>query len=91
MQSQADDNERVERGKHLYQQYCYGCHGLETMAGGVLPDLRFADEQTFNEWEAIVVGGGRADRGMRSFAAVMNNDDALAIRAYVIERAKRLQ
>ena len=87
----ADDEARVLRGKKLYAQYCYMCHGLEAMSGGVIPDLRFANAQTFNEWAAIVIGGSRADTGMGSFAGVMTQDEALAIRAYVMARALRVQ
>ena len=66
------------------------CHGLEAMYGGVIPALRSATPQTFAEWGSIVVGGSRADRGMRSFAGVLTAEDALAIRAYVIDRAVKL-
>ncbi|HJP03604.1 MAG: PQQ-dependent dehydrogenase, methanol/ethanol family [Gammaproteobacteria bacterium] len=86
-----EDETAVAQGKKLYEQYCYGCHGLEVMGGGVIPDLRFADEQTFSDWEGIVIGGSRVNAGMRSFAAVMSTDDALAIRTYVLERAGRIK
>jgi quinohemoprotein ethanol dehydrogenase len=85
----ADDTTRVARGKKLYAQYCYMCHGLEAMSGGVIADLRYASARTFGEWTAIVIGGSRADRGMRAFAEAMTPDDALAIRAYVLDRAAR--
>ena len=81
----------VERGKKAYEQYCYMCHGLEVMSGGVIPDLRYASPAAYTDWEAIVIGGSRARRGMRSFAEVLSASDALAIRAYVLERAARLQ
>ena len=87
----ADDANIVAAGKKFYEQYCYMCHGLEAMSGGVIPDLRFAGPQTFVDWESIVIGGSRADRGMRSFAGVLTPEDALAIRAYVIERAGKLR
>jgi PQQ-dependent dehydrogenase (methanol/ethanol family) len=86
----AADKARVARGKKSYEQYCYMCHGLDTMAGGVIPDLRYASAQTFAEWDGIVIGGSRAGQGMRSFAEVLSADDAQAIRAYVISRAARL-
>lgn len=86
----ADDAELVATGRKFYEQYCYMCHGLQVMSGGVIPDLRYASPQTFSEWESIVIGGSRADLGMRSFAGVLTSEDALAIRAYVIERAAKL-
>ena len=86
----AADKARVAQGKKSYEQYCYMCHGLDTMAGGVIPDLRYASAQTFAEWDGIVIGGSRAGQGMRSFAEVLSADDAQAIRAYVVSRAARL-
>jgi PQQ-dependent dehydrogenase (methanol/ethanol family) len=82
--AEAEDEVRVVRGKQLYQQYCYMCHGLEAMSGGVIPDLRYADAEVYRDWNAIVTGGVRAGQGMRSFAAVMSEADAQDIRAYVL-------
>ncbi|MHA1554147.1 MAG: outer membrane protein assembly factor BamB family protein, partial [Alphaproteobacteria bacterium] len=87
----ADDTKRVARGKKLYAQYCYMCHGLDAMSGGVITDLRYASAQTFEKWATIVIGGSRADRGMRSFAGAITPDDALAIRAYVLNRAAQMR
>jgi quinohemoprotein ethanol dehydrogenase len=84
--AEADDESAVTRGKHLYEQYCYMCHGIEAMSGGVIPDLRFAGAATLRNWNAIVIGGLREQQGMRSFAEVMNDTDALAIRAYILSR-----
>jgi len=87
----AEDTTRVARGKKLYAQYCYMCHGLDAMSGGVITDLRYATAQTFEKWATIVIGGSRADRGMRSFAGAITPDDALAIRAYVLNRAAQMR
>jgi len=87
----ADDIELVATGQKFYEQYCYMCHGLEAMSGGVIADLRFASPQTFAEWESIVMGGSRAGLGMRSFAGVMTTTDALAIRAYIVAKAVQLR
>jgi quinohemoprotein ethanol dehydrogenase len=84
--AEADDETAVTRGKHLYEQYCYMCHGIEAMSGGVIPDLRFAGAATLRNWNAIVIGGLREQQGMRSFAEVMNDTDARAIRAYILSR-----
>ncbi len=86
----ASDQQVVAAGKHLYEQHCYMCHGLEAMAGGVIPDLRFVTEETFATWNAIVIGGSKLERGMRSFADVMDSEEALTIRAYIVERALKV-
>jgi quinohemoprotein ethanol dehydrogenase len=43
---------------------------------------------THAEFDAIVLGGARADRGMVSFADVVTRDDAVALHAYLIQRAR---
>ena len=83
----AEDEQRVVRGKQLYEQYCYMCHGVDAMSGGVIADLRFSSPATLRSWNAIVIGGAREQLGMRSFAAVLDESDAQAIRAYILTRA----
>ncbi len=81
--------EAVARGHALYHQWCMFCHGIGTKSGGLLPDLRRAQRATFAQWQDIVIGGVRADRGMPSFAGSLSREDADAIRAYVIAQAHR--
>ncbi len=81
--------ERIAEGQALYAQHCFRCHGMGTKSGGVLPDLRFSSEATHARWNDIVLGGVRADRGMASFADVLDADAAAAIQAYVIAQAHR--
>jgi mono/diheme cytochrome c family protein len=87
--AESKNKELVGQGQKAYEQYCYMCHGLGAMSGGVIPDLRYANPQTFSQWQAIVIEGSRAERGMRSFADVLSAEDALAIRAYVLGRAAK--
>jgi quinohemoprotein ethanol dehydrogenase len=81
--------ERVAAGQALYAQHCFRCHGMGTKSGGLLPDLRFSSNATHARWNDIVLGGVRADRGMASFADVLDEESALAIQAYVIAQAHR--
>jgi quinohemoprotein ethanol dehydrogenase len=81
--------ETVARGHTLYHQWCMFCHGIGTKSGGLLPDLRRAKRETFVQWQDIVIGGVRADRGMPSFAGSLSREDADAIRAYVVAQAHR--
>jgi len=87
--AETEDVAAVSRGQKAYEQYCYMCHGVGGMSGGVIPDLRFADEQSYREWPAIVIGGSRKDRGMRSFAGALTTAEAMAIRAYILKQASR--
>jgi quinohemoprotein ethanol dehydrogenase len=79
--------EIIDRGRKVYAENCFSCHGLGLEASGVYPDLRTASAQTHDQWDAIVRGGIRTDKGMPSFADAVSADDAKAIQAYVLDRA----
>jgi len=79
---------QVYSGKIVYAQNCAGCHGIDAVSGGVLPDLRYtpmnADPAV---WKSIVYDGALQDKGMVSFAPVISEEEAEALRAYVVRRA----
>jgi quinohemoprotein ethanol dehydrogenase len=81
--------EVVAAGQALYAENCFRCHGLGAKSGGLLPDLRFSSQATHDRWNDIVLGGIRADRGMASFADVLDADSSRTIQAYVIAQAHR--
>ena len=85
------DEQSVARGKKLYDTYCYMCHGLDVISGGVIPDLKFADRTTHELWNDIVIGGALEEKGMRAFGEVMTNEEAQAVRAYVVQKAQALK
>jgi quinohemoprotein ethanol dehydrogenase len=60
---------------------------MRAVGGGVIPDLRYMDSATHAEFDAIVLGGARTERGMISFAGQITDDEAEAIHAFVIMRA----
>jgi quinohemoprotein ethanol dehydrogenase len=78
--------EVLKEGALLYGAYCAQCHGLNVVAGS-LPDLRYATRQVHEQFEAIVLGGGRATLGMPSFKDLLKADQVKAIQAYVLSRA----
>ena len=83
------DAASVARGKVIYHRHCGGCHGDAGISGGVLPDLRAsAALAAQSAWVAIVLDGALSTRGMVAFARELAADDAEAVRAYVIERAR---
>ena len=79
---------RMSRGASLFRRSCVGCHGIDAVSGGTLPDLRFtpllASEEAFR---GVVIDGTLEDRGMISFAEIMNASDAEDLRAYLVNRA----
>jgi quinohemoprotein ethanol dehydrogenase len=79
----------VARGRGLYELYCTQCHGHSVVAGGVVPDLRYASSLASSaSYASIVLGGALIKNGMLSFAQYLQPDDVEAIRAYVIREAQ---
>jgi PQQ-dependent dehydrogenase (methanol/ethanol family) len=76
----------VHEGKLLYGGHCVQCHGIDAVAGP-LPDLRYLTRTVHQQFEAIVLGGARASRGMPSFKDLLSADQVRAIQAYVLSRA----
>jgi len=79
----------VKKGEELYQSYCGGCHGDVAVSGGVLPDLRYSGALATEQWFSIVRDGMLAPYGMVGFSKELSQQDAEAIRAYVIFRANQ--
>lgn len=77
----------IRRGRQVYAETCFTCHGIGLQSSGVYPDLRTASAETHEQWDAIVRGGIRTQKGMPSFADVVSADDARAVHAYVLDRA----
>jgi quinohemoprotein ethanol dehydrogenase len=78
----------VARGRHSYNQYCAVCHGLNAIGAGVLPDLRYSPLiGNYGAFKTVVLGGALKDNGMVSFAKVLKDPDADALRAYLISEA----
>lgn len=77
------------RGFAVFHNYCAVCHGDSAVGGGVIPDLRWsAIASNAAAWNAVVMGGSLKDRGMVSFAPVLQASDAEALRAYVSVRSQ---
>jgi len=78
----------VAAGGALYGTYCGSCHGPGAINLGILPDLRYSTKiATPEAFRNVVLGGEFEDEGMASFAPVLKNDDADAIRSFVIAQA----
>ena len=78
--------EDVGRGEVLYNRTCVGCHGIGAVAT-INADLRMMSGETHERFHDIVRGGVLADKGMLSFAAAVNEEEAELIRQYVISQA----
>jgi alcohol dehydrogenase (cytochrome c)/quinohemoprotein ethanol dehydrogenase len=78
----------VASGAAAYGAFCGNCHGGGAVQLGILPDLRYSQAlQSAEAWRFVVLEGGLADNGMASFAKVLDDKTAEAIRAFVIAQA----
>jgi len=80
----------IERGHVVYARHCSYCHGDGLRTGGVTPDLRWSSPQVHEIWQDIVRGGMLKARGMVNFSEFVTEQDAEAIRQYVLAEANRL-
>jgi mono/diheme cytochrome c family protein len=72
-------------GEHQYGEHCASCHGNNGRVNSIFPDLKYAQALKSPElFKAIVIGGVLQDNGMVSFSKVLTEQDAEAIRAYVV-------
>jgi cytochrome c553 len=83
------DAATVAAGERLFARFCSHCHGEDTVAGGVIPDLRTSPFLGVDAWYDIVLDGILKINGMAALGAVLDRSDATAIRAYVIRRANQ--
>jgi quinohemoprotein ethanol dehydrogenase len=81
--------EAIARGEEVYGRFCSTCHGSDGLSRGMFPDLRYSGAlATAEAFRAIVIDGALSAKGMVSFkAAGLTNDDAEAVRAYVVNKA----
>jgi PQQ-dependent dehydrogenase (methanol/ethanol family) len=81
----------LREGGVAYHEWCSVCHGLKAVGGGVVPDLRRASPETHAQWNEVVLGGNRAQKGMMSFADVLDERQARLIQQYVVQRVWETQ
>ncbi len=81
------DEATVREGEVSFARHCMVCHGALAISTGITPDLRRMNEVTREHFQDIVRGGMLKDRGMASFADLISEEEADAIKAYVQKRA----
>ncbi len=80
------------RGETQYDAHCASCHGNNGRVSSLFPDLRYAGQLwSADAFKAIVIGGALQDNGMVSFRNVLSDEDAEAIRAYIVHTANELK
>jgi len=78
---------KIDRGRELYHEQCFYCHGMGAVGSGLHPDLRFVSRAVHESWNDIVLGGTKQSKGMASYADRLDVADSEAIHAYVVQRA----
>lgn len=74
---------QVALGSRLFNQNCAACH-----ASGPAPDLTAMELQDYESFDDIVLRGAWADRGMANFSGALSEEEAHAIRAFIVQRAR---
>jgi quinohemoprotein ethanol dehydrogenase len=72
--------EKTSVGRTLFESHCAVCHA----SGGRAPDLTQMSAKDHAEFLDIVLQGSRLNKGMANFGAVLSQEDAEAIHAYVV-------
>lgn len=76
---------QLAEGAKWYGQFCGVCH-----SGPTNPNLfRSAYATDRAAWHSVLIEGALADNGMASFADYLTDDQAEAVRAYVVTEAMR--
>jgi quinohemoprotein ethanol dehydrogenase len=84
--------EQVALGETIYGKRCGLCHGFDAVSSNIVPDLRRSPFLTSPEgWQAVVIGGALAERGMISWKEFVTPAQAEAVRGFVGERARSLK
>ena len=84
----AATEEKLARGAALYATHCASCHGAGAVSDSEISDLRYSPTATHRSWNAIVVEGIYETGGMPAFKASLGTEDAEAIRAFVVHKAR---
>jgi len=85
--------EVIAHGGEVYSRSCSVCHGVNGLqARTSFPNLTVTPLLWSQEaFDYVVLQGGRADKGMGSFAKELQPEDAAAVRQYLISRATALK
>jgi mono/diheme cytochrome c family protein len=82
------DPQLAAKGASGYLTRCAICHG-HVGEQTLVPDLRRMSQATYDNFDAIVLGGLLKDAGMAAFGDVLHATDTAAIRAFIVDWAQR--
>jgi mono/diheme cytochrome c family protein len=83
------DAATIRQGAQVFEEQCQLCHGRNGAARSTFPDLRRSVAlENQGVFDAIVLQGSLASRGMASFRQYLKDGDTVALRAYLISIAE---
>ncbi len=85
----AVDAQALKMGKDLYHGFCAVCHGVAGIASAMVPDLRYMDANTRQNFQAIV-SGARAAQGMPPFGHLLPAEQVTLIEQYLASQTLAL-
>jgi len=86
------DASLIDKGRVLYHESCWMCHGDTGVNHSGVPNLRYSPAiSNADIFQAFVLQGIAEQRGMPNFSQDITTDEAEAIRAYLIKRANDLK
>ncbi|WP_165679676.1 PQQ-binding-like beta-propeller repeat protein, partial [Metapseudomonas otitidis] len=81
---------QLAQARDLFNGLCAGCHGLNAISGGEVPDLRYLTADKHAAFPAYL-SGALIRRGMPNFSDILKPEDMELIRQYLIKRTHDLQ
>jgi len=82
--------EQLVQARGMFNGLCAGCHGLNAISGGVVPDLRYLDDNKHATFPAFV-SGALINKGMPNFSDILQREDMALLRQYLVKRTRDLQ
>ncbi len=79
------DPEVAKEGRITYTANCRSCHGMEAVSSGIVPDLRYIDSETVQNFHAILKGA-YAQAGMPDFSDKLSDAQMTSILHYLAKR-----
>lgn len=83
-------DERLAHGALNFLIHCAACHGVDAISGGVVPDLRYMSEDTFEVFD-VIMQGGLASAGMPDFSKKLSADEQQELKQYIARRNEALR
>ncbi|SUD31277.1 methanol/ethanol family PQQ-dependent dehydrogenase [Pseudomonas fluorescens] len=77
------------QARDMFNGLCAGCHGLNAISGGVVPDLRYLDDNKHAAFPAFV-SGALINKGMPNFSDILPREDMELLRQYLVKRTQDL-